>query len=254
MEKKILIVEDDTLLGEVLVKKLEAEGYATVLVQDGAKSIEKMREEKPDLVLLDILLPHKNGYEILEEKKNDPALVAIPTIIISNSGQAVEIERALDLGVKDYLVKVEFDPNEVIEKVHQQLGSGTSMQDLDISPTGDSVGRLPKGTKVVVVEDDRLLSDLLARRLSEAGCLPFHSLDGSGALKLIREHKPDIVVLDILLPGIDGFEVLLLSNLGQERDIKKGQELGSAGFLVKATVTLEEIIDEIQRILANGQS
>ena len=123
MSKKILVIEDDLFLGEVLLKKLKNEGYETTLARDGAEGLKKISDIKPDLVLLDIILPSMNGYEILEAKFKDDAIKNIPVIIISNSGQPVEISRVLSLGVKDYLIKAQFDPEEVISKVRQQLGN-----------------------------------------------------------------------------------------------------------------------------------
>lgn len=119
--KKILIIEDDVFLGEVLVKKLTTEGFKVVLEKDGVDGYKKIKFFNPDLILLDIILPNMNGYEILEAKQKDPSIVSIPVIIVSNSGQPVEISRALALGVKDYLVKAQFDPEEVLVKVRAQF-------------------------------------------------------------------------------------------------------------------------------------
>src|SRR4051812_13169827 len=101
---KILIIEDDQLLAEGLVKKISMQGYVTQYVMDGAKAVDAIRAFAPDLILLDIVLPNKSGYEILEETSMDPLLKKIPVMVISNSGQPVEINRLLALGVKDYII------------------------------------------------------------------------------------------------------------------------------------------------------
>ena len=121
--KKVLIVEDEELIGGLLQRKLRQEGYYASVAIDGEAALRQIREEKPDIVLLDIVLPRLNGFEVLSELKKDEALRQIPVIIISNSGQPAEIERAKELGVRDWLVKTEFDPQEVLEKVQQQIGS-----------------------------------------------------------------------------------------------------------------------------------
>lgn len=122
MAKKILIIEDEELLYNLLRKKLITEGYDVSVSEDGQKGLDSMRESIPDLVLLDIIMPNKNGFEVMEEMKKDKDLKNIPVIIISNSGQPVEIDRAKNLGAKDWLVKTEFEPLEVIEKVKKQIG------------------------------------------------------------------------------------------------------------------------------------
>jgi two-component system alkaline phosphatase synthesis response regulator PhoP len=121
MAKKILIIEDEKVLSGLLKKKLRDIGYETYVTEDGEAGLKRMKEEKPDLILLDIIMPKKGGFEVLEEMQKSEPLKEIPVIIISNSGQPVEISRALDLGVKDYLIKTQFDPEEVIEKVEKQF-------------------------------------------------------------------------------------------------------------------------------------
>jgi two-component system alkaline phosphatase synthesis response regulator PhoP len=122
MPKKILIVEDEEILLDLLRKKLINQGYGVVVARDGEEGLRIMREEKPDLVLLDIIMPKLGGFEVMEEMQKDNKLKNIPIIIVSNSGQPVEIEKARELGAKDWLIKTEFDPQEVVEKVIKQIG------------------------------------------------------------------------------------------------------------------------------------
>ena len=81
-----------------------------------------LREKNPDLVLLDIVMPKMSGFEVMEEMIKDKKLVKIPVIIISNSGQPVELDRVQKLAAKDWLIKTEFDPQEVVDKVAKQIG------------------------------------------------------------------------------------------------------------------------------------
>ena len=122
MAKKVLLIEDEELILGLLEKKLKNKGYEVSVARDGEEGLKKMRERKPDLVLLDIVMPKKGGFEVMEEMKKDPALKKIPVIIVSNSGQPVELDRAKELGAKDWLIKTEFDPQEVIDKVKKQIG------------------------------------------------------------------------------------------------------------------------------------
>jgi len=133
--ESILIIEDDIFLGDVLLARLKKEGFKADLSRGGADGLNKIKELKPDLVLLDIILPGMNGYEILEAKQKDPDIEKIPVIIVSNSGQPVEIDRALELGAKDYLVKAQFDLEEVMAKVKHFLNkSGKESDDAAITP------------------------------------------------------------------------------------------------------------------------
>ena len=122
MAKKILIIEDEEIVLSLLRKKLSQEGYEVSVAGDGEEGIKKMREIKPDLVLLDIIMPKMGGFEVMEEMQKDSGLKKIPVIVVSNSGQPVEIDKARELGAKDWLIKTEFDPQEVIDKVVKQIG------------------------------------------------------------------------------------------------------------------------------------
>jgi len=121
-----------------------------------------------------------------------------------------------------------------------------------------------KDKKILWVEDDKFLSDIIAKKFSGEGCILFHSIDGQEALTLAEKEKPDIILLDILLPGMDGFTILeklkaspttksipviILSNLGQKKDLERSKQLGATQFLIKATVTLDEIITEVKKII-----
>ncbi len=119
--KKILLIEDEELIIKLLSKKLVGIGYEVLLAMDGHEGIEKMKQDVPDLVLLDIVMPRMGGFEVMAEMKKDAALAKIPVIIISNSGQPFELEKAKQLGAADWLVKTEFDPKEVADKIQKYI-------------------------------------------------------------------------------------------------------------------------------------
>lgn len=118
--KKILIIEDDTFLRELIAKKLSREGFEIVHALDGEEGLKKSKEEKPDLILLDLILPTIDGFEVLSQIKRDPELAQIPVVILSNLGQREEIEMGLKMGV-DYLVKANFTPSEIVKKIKDIL-------------------------------------------------------------------------------------------------------------------------------------
>ena len=122
MAKKILIIEDEKILLNLLKNKLSEIGYEVSIATDGVIGLKAMKEIVPDLILLDLIMPEMGGFELLEKRQEDESIKGIPIIIISNSGQPVELDRAKRLGVNDWLIKTEFDPREVIEKVVAQIG------------------------------------------------------------------------------------------------------------------------------------
>jgi len=118
---KILIVEDEDFLIRTLQDNLVAEGYAVDIAKDGEEAIEKIGKKKPDLILLDLLMPKKDGFYVLEQMKKNPEWKLIPVIVLSNLGEDTSIKRALEMGADDYFVKSQHPIQEVIEKVKDYL-------------------------------------------------------------------------------------------------------------------------------------
>ncbi|MBI4086908.1 response regulator [Candidatus Kaiserbacteria bacterium] len=121
-KKHILIIEDDPLIQQMIVDKLTGEGYdvaACVMAEDGLAAMEKA---KPDLLLLDLLLPQMDGFAVLEKMKADPRMKSIPVVILSNFGQQKDIDKGLGMGAVAYLIKANVNPRDVVEKVRTILG------------------------------------------------------------------------------------------------------------------------------------
>lgn len=121
MAKKILVVEDEATLHKALVDSLTQAGYETMSALDGEAGWDLARDEKPDLVLLDIILPKLEGFEVLKRIKAEPSTEKIPVIILTNLGDIPDIQKALDLGANTYLVKADFHLEDVLKKVEQTL-------------------------------------------------------------------------------------------------------------------------------------
>ena len=120
-QTKVLIVEDDKFLSELISTKLDKEGFNIALAGDGETGLKKAEEFKPEIVLLDIMLPGMDGFEVLEKLKASPELKKIPVIILSNFGQESKVERGLQLGAVDYLVKANFTTGEIVAKLKEIL-------------------------------------------------------------------------------------------------------------------------------------
>jgi DNA-binding response OmpR family regulator len=119
MAKKILIIEDDKFLRELISQKLIKEGYDIIEAADGEKGIKSASEDKPDLVLLDLILPGIDGFEVLARLKQSSS--GLPVVILSNLGAKDDIDRGLKMGAEDYLIKAHFTPTEIIDKVKNNL-------------------------------------------------------------------------------------------------------------------------------------
>lgn len=266
----ILIIEENEGLGKVLEKVFIDKNFKTTWVRDGVAGLNHMRVDLPHVVIMDMELPSLSGYEILELRLKEPALVNIPMLVITNSGEPVELARLKSLSVADHVVKVSMTPEEVYEKTATILGIGS-----EVNTSGELVvdtgAKTPQnktnleGINILWVEDDMFLASIVGRKLASTGAKYIQAKSADEAFANLSKDKPQVIVLDLMLPGMNGFEILeklkseettkaipviVLSNLDQRDDMEKCFQLGASKFFVKALVTLDRIFDEIRAIVS----
>ena len=117
----VLLVEDDVFLASIYQKKFEMEGFKISAVDNGDKVLPEAKKKKPDIILLDILLPKRDGFSVLALLKADNELKDIPVIMLTNLGQKDDVDKALAAGATDYLIKAHFKPSEIVDKVRKIL-------------------------------------------------------------------------------------------------------------------------------------
>ena len=120
-KKTIVIVEDDAALNKALSQMLEEEGFAVASAVDGETGLRLIEEKRPDLVVLDIILPRKSGFEVLEEVRKKPELSMIPVVVLTNLEGKKDIERMMEFGVQGFLVKAEYTLEEITAKIKSML-------------------------------------------------------------------------------------------------------------------------------------
>lgn len=114
---KILIIEDDRYISKMYQLKLSLEGYDVQVAENGREGVDKVKEFMPNIVLLDILMPELDGFEVLKIVKGDEATKDIPVLIMSNLGQEDHVEKGMKLGAIGYIVKSQYTPSKVVEKI-----------------------------------------------------------------------------------------------------------------------------------------
>ncbi|MBI4708624.1 MAG: response regulator [Candidatus Portnoybacteria bacterium] len=263
-QKTIVLIEDEEVMSNLLIQKLKKAGYNVESALDGETGLRLINEKKPDLVLLDMLLPKLNGTQLIEELVEKKVLPDLPIIVISNSGQPVEIDQALKAGVRDYLIKLNFNPDEVLAKVSEVIKAEEEKpanKEKKPSPAKDQ----KPGHNILIVEDDMFMANLLERKFSQDGYLILRASNAGQAREVLSANIVDLILLDIVLPGMDGFTflkelkgedkfknipVIVASNLGQDNEIEKGMSEGATDYVVKANASPAEIVEKVRKILA----
>lgn len=118
---KILLIEDDSFMVEMYTTKFELEGFEVVAAEDGRKGLDMVKKVKPDIILLDILMPDMDGWDVLKTLKKDKLLADIPVIMLTNLGQKDDVKKGFEMGAVGYLIKAHFMPSEVVDKIKKIL-------------------------------------------------------------------------------------------------------------------------------------
>lgn len=117
----VLIADDDIDICELVAFKLERAGHRVIAANDGDEALERLREQTPDLVLLDIMMPRRTGIEVCQALRQDPATAGVPVIMLTAKAQEADVERGFEAGANDYIVKP-FSPRELLTRVNTMLG------------------------------------------------------------------------------------------------------------------------------------
>jgi signal transduction histidine kinase/CheY-like chemotaxis protein len=213
----ILVVDDESPARELLASYLETEGYDVASAGSGAEVIEKARQLRPNAITLDILMPGGSGFETLFKLKNTPDVSHIPVIVVSVVDQK---QMGFTLGAAEYLVKP-VQKSALLEAVrkHVRPQAGTS-------------------NNILVVDDDRETLDLVSSILSSSGYTPHLANSGKEAFRLLSEIRMDAILLDLVMPEMDGFQVL--------SKIKENSALGAIPVFV---VTAKDLTNEEVKLL-----
>jgi DNA-binding response OmpR family regulator len=252
--KLILIAVSDTFLAKSLVASAREKGIRAIVVDNGNEALLKMKELHPDMLICDVVLPGMDGYDLLAAKSFDKDITKIPVIVVSNMGLPVDMKRLPSVGIREYFIKTHIDPEEVVGKVCSILGC---------TPPDPAKIKAKTPIKILWVEDDKFLSEILAKRFLSLGYNLIKASNGTEALAIAETETPDIIILDIIMPDLTGFDVLqklkmqekfkktpiiMLSNLSSPSDIEKSKKLGAVGFIVKAAVSLDEIVAQVEKL------
>lgn len=125
-KKKVLVIEDDVFLRDIITRMLDSHNYHVLQAETGEEALTMLEKEEPDIILLDIILPGIDGFEVLREIKEDNHRKHIPVIIISNYGEKEHIEKGRALGAEDYIIKANIYPQELAKRIHEIIDGSQS--------------------------------------------------------------------------------------------------------------------------------
>lgn len=233
---RILVIDDDPMVQQLLLRELQSEGFEVLTAADGIKGLDLARSAAPAAIVLDLLLPRIDGWSVLGTLKSDPAVAGIPVILLSVEEQRA---RGLSLGAFEYLIKP-VEPERLVEVVRRAIAPGN----------GD----------ILIVDDDPDVRTTVSRRLREEGFGTKEAASGEAALAALRMAVPSLIILDLVMPGLDGFAVLqrvrergltvpVLIVTGKDLTVRERETLqqGLVHVIHKSGVSVDMVVKEARR-------
>ena len=237
----VVVIDDDENSLDLIRRSLERDGHRVAIARSGDEGIRLARELRPILITLDVLMPGKDGWAVLRELKADPELHDIPVVMISMLDGS---DMGFALGATDYLAKP-------VDREHLRALLARHCA-------------APGVAQVLVVDDDAETRDLLGRMLDQEGCAVAEAGNGKEALARVAEHKPDLILLDLMMPVMDGFEftrelrkqdagrdIPIIVSTAKDLTIEERAALSGVveGILQKDARGLDELMTQIRGIL-----
>lgn len=254
-KEKILVIESDAAFGERVADSLKKEGYFVSLHSNGSEGLKAMYDTLPHLIILDVFLSGADGYEILDKKSHEPLLAKIPVFLVSTQSSPIDMHRVPQGSVREFIIDMHADTREIVRLTNATFGYTAAPATAAQQP--DTTGK----KKLFWVEDDKLIGTILAKKLIASGFDLMHAQSGEEAMEMLKTAQPDVIALDLLVPGMNGLDILqkikaeprlknvpsmILSNLNKQSDIDRAKLLGAQKFLVKAATSLDQIVAEIK--------
>ncbi len=269
---KIIVVEDDPMLGEIYVKKFTEAGFEMKLVTSGKAVEGEVAAYQPEMVLLDIVLPDMDGYEILEVLSKNDATRTVPVYIFSNLSAKEDIERATSLGAKGFITKSSFTPSQLVEEVKKILGvEGEEHKPVqgNISMPSDaekviSNQQESNGNKILIIEDEDVFIEIFGDKLKQSGFEVISAKNGKWGLKEAEKGEFACILLDMMMPAMSGYEavkelrasektkdtpIIILSNSALDSEVQQALALGANEYYVKTQITPGEVADRVKELI-----
>ncbi len=266
MAHRILVVDDEIVVRELVEALLTSAGYEVRLAPDGPAALALAQADSPDLVLLDLLMPGMHGQEVCEMLKAEPRTADLPVIVVTAAGQVATKEALLTSGADDFVTKP-FQPGDLLARVEALLKVRSIRRELDrtlaylheleavrhthrravLSEAGGAQTlTAPAAIPVLLVDDEALTRDFYGDLLTSHGFQVFLAASGQEGLALAHQHRVEAVILDIMMPEMSGLEVLerlrtaqpdlpviMLTAVPTSQNAIAALKLGAFDFIVK---------------------
>lgn len=264
---KIIIVEDDPMISEIYQKKFSEAGFEVLAATSGEQVLNMAKKDKPDVILLDLIMPKMDGFEVVKNLRGGDYNQDLKIIIFSNLNEQEKIDKAISLGANGFVVKSNYSPSELVREVERLMNqySEQKKNELRAAEGEEETERdKEKEKKILMIEDEPVFLEMFGGKLEQEGYAVTLADNGAWGLKEALRKDFDLFIVDMVMPAIGGEEVVaklkleektkdkpivILSASVDDQDRKKVEAMGITEFIVKTQVTPSELVKKISAII-----
>jgi len=276
---KIIIVEDDPMISEIYQKKFSESDFEVLVADSGEQALELVKKNEVDLILLDLIMPKMDGFEVIKNIRSGNYNQKAKIIVFSNLSQKEDRDKAMKLGADGFIIKSDYTPSALIDEVkrifnqcreeeknkNKEKGKVEEDKEKKVSDKEEVTIVKPKTAKrVLLIEDEDVFVEMFTKKLTEDGYVVESAKNGAWGLKEALNKYFDILIVDIVMPAMNGDEIVatlkqnektknipiivLSASVGDEIK-KKVEKLGVSAFFVKTQLVPSELSKEVTKLL-----
>jgi len=267
---KIIIAEDDLMISDIYKKKFEESGFDVITAESGDQVLTALSKEKPDILLLDLLMPRMSGFEVIKTIRTKYAHLPIKIIVSSNLSQSEDRDRAIKLGAEGFLVKSEFTPSNLVKEVcritNQLEEEKKNIEKLNSKNTSSSseISEEISEKNILLIEDEEVFLEMFGDKLRQDGFNVVAASNGVAGLKEALQGEYDLFIIDMVMPGMGGGEIveklkmeektkdipiIVFSASVDETAAKEVEKMGISAFFVKTQLVPSDLSKKVSEIL-----
>ncbi len=272
---KIIVVEDDPMISEIYQKKFSESGFNVLVADSGEQALELVKKNKVDLILLDLIMPKMDGFEVIKRIRSGNYNQKAKIIVFSNLSQKEDQDKAVKLGADGFIIKSDYTPSALISEVkrifnQRQEENKNEQKQMEKATKKEEVKKEEKSSqpkvakRVLLIEDEDVFVEMFTKKLTEDGYVVESAKNGAWGLKEAMNKYFDILIIDMVMPAMNGDEIVmalkqndktknvpiivLSASVGDEVR-EKVEKMGISAFFVKTQLVPSELSKEVAKLL-----
>ncbi|HRY82881.1 MAG TPA: response regulator [Candidatus Moranbacteria bacterium] len=265
---KIIIVEDDPMISEIYQKKFSESGYEVLAADCGEKALELDRTEKADIMLLDLIMPKMDGFEVIKNIRESNCNPGMKIFVFSNLSQKEDQDKAMKLGADGFIIKANYAPSDLVKEISRRMNQDREMEKNEASHNGDSQLSAEKEKngkkKILLIEDEEIFLEMFGEKLRQDGYVVETANNGAWGLKEALSKDFNLFIIDMMMPAMTGDEIIeklkleektkdipiiILSASVEDHVEEKVKKLGANEFFIKTKIIPSELSKKVGELL-----